>query len=78
MKSDRIRSFSGPYSVEIRENTDQKNSEYAYFSRSASDVKKQKIRSGFPAVRLGAYIPEYYKETKFKPRNLRKIILMIK
>ena len=35
VKSIRIRSFSGPYSVRMRENTDQKNSEYEYFSRSA-------------------------------------------
>ena len=28
-----IRSFSGPYSVQILENMDQKNSEYGHFSR---------------------------------------------
>ena len=28
----RVRSFSGPYSVEMWENTDQKNSEYGHFS----------------------------------------------
>ena len=51
MKSVRIRSFSGPYfpafelnteryySVRMRENTDQKNSEYGHFLRSASDSK---------------------------------------
>ena len=31
VKSIRIRSFSGPYLVRMRENTDQKNSEYEYF-----------------------------------------------
>ena len=31
----RIRSYSGPYSVRMRENTDQKNFEYGHFSRSA-------------------------------------------
>ena len=36
MKSVRIRSFSGPYLVRMRENTDQKNSEYEHFSRSVS------------------------------------------
>ena len=30
----REKSFSGPYSVGMRENTDQKNSEYGHFSRS--------------------------------------------
>ena len=47
MESVRIRSFSGPhfaalglntgrYSVRVRENTAQKNSEYGHFSHSAS------------------------------------------
>ena len=35
VKSVRIRSFSGPYSVQMRENTDLKNSEYGQFSCSA-------------------------------------------
>ena len=34
VKSVRIRSDSGPYSVRIRENTDQNNSEYGHFLRS--------------------------------------------
>ena len=34
VKSVRIRSFSGPYSDRIRENTDQKNIKYGHFSRS--------------------------------------------
>ena len=36
VKSIRIRSYSGPYSVRMRENTDQNNSEYGLFSRSVS------------------------------------------
>ena len=38
VKSVRIRSFSGPYffAFRMRENTDQKNSEYGHFSRSDS------------------------------------------
>ena len=36
VKSVRIRSYSGPYSVRMRENADQNNSEYWYFSRSAA------------------------------------------
>ena len=32
VKNVRVRSFSGPYSVEMWENTDQKNSEYGHFS----------------------------------------------
>ena len=36
LKSVRIRSFSGPYSVRMRENADQKNSKYGHFSRSAA------------------------------------------
>ena len=34
VKSVRFRSFPGPYSVRMRKNTDQKNSEYGLFSRS--------------------------------------------
>ena len=33
VKSFRIRSFSGPYSVRMWENMDQKHSEYGHFSR---------------------------------------------
>ena len=36
LKSVRIWDFSGPYSVWIRENTDQKNSEYRHLSRSVT------------------------------------------
>ena len=36
IKSVRIRSFSGPYSIWMWGNTDQKNSEYGHFSRSES------------------------------------------
>ena len=34
VKSVRIRSFSGQYSIRMRENTDQRNSEYEHFSRN--------------------------------------------
>ena len=36
LKSIRIRSYSGPYSVRMGEKTDQNNSEYRNFSRSDS------------------------------------------
>ena len=36
VKSVCIRSFSGPYSVQMRENMDQKNSEYGHFPRSGT------------------------------------------
>ena len=32
VKNVRIRSFSGPYSVRMRKNTEQKNSEFGHFS----------------------------------------------
>ena len=35
-----IWSFSGPYSVRMWENTDQKNSEYGHFSRSVENYKQ--------------------------------------
>ena len=34
VKSARIRSYSCPYLVRMRENTDQNNSEYGHFSRN--------------------------------------------
>ena len=36
VKSGRIRSYSGPYSAQMRENTDQNNSEYQQLLRSVS------------------------------------------
>ena len=36
VKSVRIRSYSGPYSIRMPTNTDQKDSEYGHFSRSGS------------------------------------------
>ena len=36
LKSVRIRSYSGPHSVQTRENTDQTNSEYGHFLHSDS------------------------------------------
>ena len=33
VKNIRIRSYSGSYSARMRENTDQNNSEYGYFSQ---------------------------------------------
>ena len=38
VKSVCIRIDSGPYSVKMRENADQNNSEYGHFSRSAFSV----------------------------------------
>ena len=37
MISVHIWSFSGPYSVQMQENTSQKNSKYGHFSRSKND-----------------------------------------
>ena len=41
VKSVPIRSFSGPFSVRVRQNTDQKNSEYGQFLRSADTTKSR-------------------------------------
>ena len=43
VKNVRILSFSGPYSVRMRENTDQENSEYGHFSRSEESRFLRKI-----------------------------------
>ena len=39
VKSFRIRSFFGPYSVQIRENKDQKISKYRHFSHNGNLIK---------------------------------------
>ena len=44
VKSVRIRSYSGPYSVQMQENTDQNNSEYGHFSRRAMDLELQRSK----------------------------------
>ena len=41
VKSVRIRSYGGPYSVRMRENTDQNNSKYGHFSRKVGVKKVQ-------------------------------------
>ena len=46
MKSVRIRSFSGLYSVQMRENTDQKNFEYG--QGLCSETFLDILRSGLP------------------------------
>ena len=47
VKSVRIRSYSGPQSVWMRENIDQNNSEYGYFLRSDAikDYEIQKLKA---------------------------------
>ena len=56
VKSVSIRSFSGPHSVRMWENTDQKNSEYGHFSRSvyfnnmSSQSTNQLICSGLTSL----------------------------
>ena len=45
VKSVRIRSYSGPYSVRMLENTDQNNSEYEHFLRSEGSPNSIKEES---------------------------------
>ena len=56
MKSVCIRSYSGLYSVRMQENTDQNNSEYGRFSRSAIDyyLPKFPVKNSFILEILGA------------------------
>ena len=49
IKSFQIRSFSGPYSFQIQENTHEKNSVFGYFSRSALE-----LNYSFPWVEITA------------------------
>ena len=44
VKSIRIPSYSGPYSVRMRENTDQNNSKYEHFLRSEDKLGRERIQ----------------------------------
>ena len=75
MKSVRIRIFSGPYSVRILENKDQKSSEYGLFSRSErvldfESLSLRLIRS-FPCQKMfwQAQITHQTQSVTFKDRN---------
>ena len=46
-KSVRIRSYSGPYPVRMRENTNQNNSEYVHFSRRHIIVLQDFVKNFF-------------------------------
>ena len=48
VKSVRIRSYSGPYSVRMRKNTDQNNSEYGHFLRSDSLLDNSRVAGAGP------------------------------
>ena len=55
VKSVRIRSFSGPYSVQMQDNRDQKNSKYGHFSNFVCNLHqeaKAKFRNVFPVENL--------------------------
>ena len=58
LKSVRIQSFSGPYSVQMRENTDQKNSEYGHFpeivhfSWTCSAARLQQFDKGTKIIQI--------------------------
>ena len=65
VKSVRIRNFSDPYSVQIRENADQKNSKYGHFLRSESmSCICKKINFSFRFITCAAKIsfPIFSKE----------------
>ena len=56
VESVRIQSFSDPYSVRMRENTGQKNSEYGHFSRSFSERDSSRTITVL-FISFGTFIP---------------------
>ena len=58
VKSIRTRSFSGPYSVRMLENTSQWNSEYGYFSRSVVFCCFKDNKAGFMSA-LKSFIKSF-------------------
>ena len=66
VKSVRIRSFSDPYSVRMRESTDQKNSEYVFFSRSTKGKNKETLAyNGLSAWLQGFKVIHEYLEINY-------------
>ena len=51
LKNVGIRSYSAPYSVQMREDTDQNNSEYGYFLRSVPSRDPQVLTIKEPSNR---------------------------
>ena len=76
-----IRSYSGPYSVRIRENTGQNKSEYEHFSRCerlVSDSKSPQSKlyescSPNPAQRKGCTYVHFRNTIKFGNKSLRQV-----
>ena len=71
VKSVRIWSYSGPYSVQIRENTNQNNSEYGHFSRSERlgyISNRQGLNYGLAEVQL---FPTMYYDVAWQLRCIR-------
>ena len=61
MKSARVRSFSGPFSVQMRESTDQKNPEYGHLLR-----KGRRKRLFGPVLTYGKYPNRMVVTVKFR------------
>ena len=60
-----IRSYSGPYLVQMRENTDQSNSEYEHFSRSAVSLVLFRIRKNSALFYVKVYLLTSPKVSKY-------------
>ena len=72
VKSVHIWSYSGPYSVQKRENTDQKNSEYWHFLCSALVKKNYKPVRVFPKAVFVTYLLVNIYLFKVNSSNIRK------
>ena len=60
-----FRSFFYPYSVQLRDNTDQKNSKYRHFSGSTNLIKNMIVKISFqrPGLKLNkTYNNEFFTE----------------
>ena len=65
-----------PYSVRVRANTDQNNSEYGHFSRSVNKGRKQRIID-LMFVWLKISTSNYWFKTIWNPSVLQKVTLLL-
>ena len=78
VKSVRIRSYSGPYSVRMREIVDQKNSEYRHFSRSEDDHDTTKMPINVEMKKLEMYTPNSNAGEKSKQFLISCMFVVVK
>ena len=74
VKSGRIRGYSGPYFPAVELNTDQNNSEYGQFSRSAQ-VKENECQRNFLFTKKREWLWKFLSNVYLKCINREETVL---